>query len=100
MWADASSLHLHKGWSLSGKTYDYALNLMMAHLIYTSGKAAENNGSGMVSSASEGSVSVSFCDSNHEKWLGVLACFFSLWFAIVGVAQTAWLWWASCGWIT
>ena len=60
MWADASSLHLRKGWSLSGKTYDYALNLMMAHLIYISGKAAENNGSGMVSSASEGSVSVSF----------------------------------------
>ena len=73
MWADASSLHLRKGWSLSGKTYDYALNLMMAHLIYTSGKAAENNGSGMVSSASEGSVSVSFATpttkNGWEFWL-------------------------------
>ena len=83
MWADASSLHLRKGWSLSGKTYDYALNLMMAHLIYTSGKAAENNGSGMVSSASEGSVSVSFATpttkNGWEFWLASSPYGLQLW---------------------
>lgn len=83
MWSDASSFHLQQSWSLNGERFEYAQKLMMAHLVYTSEKGSEGNGSGMVASASEGSVSVSFSvpttKNGWEFWLASSPYGLQLW---------------------
>lgn len=85
MWSNAASFHLGKSWSLSGERYDYALMLMTAHLCHISGKSSEtsSSGSGIVTSASEGSVSVSFATpttkNGWEFWLASSPYGLQLW---------------------
>lgn len=72
MWLDVANVHLKKGW-LSGKTYDHAIMLMLAHLLHsvakTSSGNAESGPTGIVTSATEGSVSVSFATpTTKDAW--------------------------------
>lgn len=63
LWAEVAGEHLKSSWVLNGKRFQLALNLMTAHLLHlsvgTEGSGTAQNG-GIVASASEGSVSVSF----------------------------------------
>lgn len=73
MWLDVANVHLKKGWALSGKTYDHAVMLMLAHLLHnvakTSSGNAESGPTGIVTSATEGSVSVSFATpTTKDAW--------------------------------
>lgn len=91
MWLDVAGSHLKTGWALSGKVYDQALMLMVAHLLYTNTKASGASGTagsdsgvtGIVTSASEGSVSVSFATPTTknawEFWLASSPYGLQLW---------------------
>lgn len=73
MWLDVANVHLKKSWSLSGKTYEHAIMLMLAHLLHsvakTSSGNAESGPAGIVTSATEGSVSVSFATpTTKDAW--------------------------------
>ncbi|MDW0617876.1 DUF4054 domain-containing protein [Mannheimia haemolytica] len=64
LWAEVAEEHLKASWVLNGKRLDIAMKLMTAHLLHinvgteSDGGSAQNGG--IVASASEGSVSVSF----------------------------------------
>lgn len=68
LWAEVAEEHLKASWVLNGKRLEIAMRLMTAHLLHTNnvvinadGTAQQNSSSGgIVASASEGSVSVSF----------------------------------------
>lgn len=68
LWAEVAEEHLKASWVLNGKRLEIAMRLMTAHLLHTNnvvinadGTAQQNSsGGGIVASASEGSVSVSF----------------------------------------
>ena len=86
IWFGIASGHLPKSRSFSEKSYNYALMLMVAHLISLNEKSAsESSGgnSGIVTSASEGSVSVSFSapptQNGWEFWLSSTPYGLQLW---------------------
>lgn len=64
LWAEVAEEHLKASWVLNGKRLDIAMKLMTAHLLHINVGAESDGGSaqngGIVASASEGSVSVSF----------------------------------------
>lgn len=68
IWSDIAGSFLQESWVLSGKQFVYAKNMLIAHLIYLAEQTNANSASGsngggavgVVSSATEGSVSVSF----------------------------------------
>lgn len=73
-WGKLAEHYLKESWALNGEVFKHALHLMSAHLVFTSSKAMQNNGtSGAIQSASEGSVSVSFtappARNGWEFWL-------------------------------
>ncbi|AHG75432.1 Phage protein [Mannheimia varigena USDA-ARS-USMARC-1296] len=78
LWAEVAEEHLKASWVLNGKRLDIAMKLMTAHLLHinvggeSDGGSAQN--SGIVASASEGSVSVSFATpSTKNAWQHWLA---------------------------
>lgn len=73
MWLDVANVHLKKGWVLSGKAHEQALMLMLAHLLHGVAKSSSANSdsgqTGFVTSATEGSVSVSFATpTTKDAW--------------------------------
>lgn len=70
LWAEVATEFLKSSWALSGKRYEIASKLMTAHLIHCNYQESDpylnqtsnsgGNSVGIVASASEGSVSVSF----------------------------------------
>lgn len=73
MWLNVANVHLKKGWALSDKTYDHAIMLMLAHLLHGVAKSldanSESGSTGIVTSATQGSVSVSFATpTTKDAW--------------------------------
>lgn len=86
LWAEVAGEHLKSSWVLNGKRFQLALNLMTAHLLHlsvgTEGSGTAQNG-GIVASASEGSVSVSFATpptkNAWQHWLASSPYGLQLW---------------------
>lgn len=85
LWSDVADSFLKESWVLSGKQFAHAKNLLTAHLIHVANKADSNSASatGAVTSASEGSVSVSFTtpqtSNAWEFWLSSSPYGIQLW---------------------
>lgn len=89
-WADVAGSFLSESWALSGKTFEHAINLMTAHLIFLNKKIDNgNNATGAVQSATEGSVSVSFTAppsrDGWEYWLSSTPYGVQLWALLSGL---------------
>lgn len=91
LWVEVAAEFLTSSWALNGKRYETALKLMTAHLIHCNHKKDDpylregSGGSevGIVASASEGSVSVSFATpptkNAWQHWLASSPYGLQLW---------------------
>lgn len=88
LWSEVAKEHLTASWALNGSRYETALKLMTAHLIHcnvgnSDGKDGTASGGGVVASASEGSVSVSFATpptkNAWQHWLASSPYGLQLW---------------------
>lgn len=86
LWSDVANTFLKESWALSGKTFEHAHLLLTAHLLHLATKAnsgSENGTTGVVASASQGSVSVSFStpqtSSGWQYWLSTSPYGLQLW---------------------
>ncbi|MGX2974486.1 DUF4054 domain-containing protein [Ursidibacter arcticus] len=87
LWAEVAGEYLKSSWVLSGKRFQIALNLMTAHLLHLTVGSESDGGSaqngGIVASASEGSVSVSFATpptkNAWQHWLASSPYGLQLW---------------------
>ena len=89
-WADVAGSFLSESWALNGKTFEHAINLMTAHLLFLNKKIDDgNNATGAVQSATEGSVSVSFTAppsrDGWEYWLSSTPYGVQLWALLSGL---------------
>lgn len=89
LWKEVADEHLKASWLLNGKKYEIAIKLMTAHLLHCNygergdSETFSNNGVGVVASASEGSVSVSFATpptkNAWQHWLASSPYGLQLW---------------------
>lgn len=85
LWAEQAEQFLSESWALNGGKFEFALNLMIAHLISLASKAVSGGAgsTGAVQSATEGSVSVSFTApptrNGWEFWLSSTPYGVQLW---------------------
>lgn len=86
LWDDAANSFLKESWALNGKTFDHAKRLLTAHLIHIAIKSNSgegNSATGLVASATQGSVSVSFTTpqttNGWQYWLSTSPYGLQLW---------------------
>ncbi|OBX10408.1 hypothetical protein QV09_05510 [Gallibacterium salpingitidis] len=86
LWEDTANTFLKESWALSGKTFEHAQRLLTAHLLHLAVKCnsgESNSATGLVASATQGSVSVSFTtpttSNGWQYWLSTSPYGLQLW---------------------